>query len=251
MNLTEGISDLIVVNPFMNADASTYLIGMSEDKLREEANRLADRLRRSGYMRTDEMERAFRTVPREGFVPPPYRRDAYRDTPLSIGLGQTISAPHMCVIMCEALKLEPGLKILEIGAGSGYHAALCAELVAPKDSDTKGHVFTVEIVEGLIASARENLERAGYAEHVTLIHGDGGNGLPEEAPFDRVLVTAAAPRIPEPLVDQLKSGGIMVIPVGSRGFFQNLMIVSKKQDGSVERQNWGGVAFVPLTGDFG
>ncbi|TFF92208.1 protein-L-isoaspartate(D-aspartate) O-methyltransferase [Candidatus Thorarchaeota archaeon] len=224
---------------------------MPETQFREEAEKLAKRLRRNGYLKTEEVERAFKTVPREEFVPPPYRKHAYRDTPLSIGLGQTISAPHMCVIMCEGLKLEPGHKLLEIGAGSGYHAALCAEIVAPKGSETKGHVHTVEIVEGLIETAREALKRTGYADHVTLVHGDGGKGLPEEAPFNRVLVTAAAPSVPQPLIDQLEPDGIMIIPVGSRGFFQNLFIITKNKDGSIERRNWGGVAFVPLTGDFG
>lgn len=224
---------------------------MPEDKFREEADRLAKKLRSSGYLKTDEVERAFKAVPREEFVPFQYRGHAYRDSPLSIGLGQTISAPHMCAIMCEGLRLKPGHKILEIGAGSGYHAALCAELVAPEWSESKGHVYTVEIVEGLIESARENLRRAGYTEHVTLIHGDGGSGLPEEAPFDRILVTAAAPKVPQPLIDQLAKGGIMIIPVGGRGFFQDLIIIEKKEDGAIERRNWGGVAFVPLTGDFG
>ena len=190
-------------------------------------------------------------VPREEFVHPTTREYAYSDTPLSIGHGQTISAPHMCVIMCEAMKLRPGYTVLEIGAGSGYHAALCAELVAPKDTSTPGHVFTIEIVERLIAFAKDNLERTGYSDRVTLIHGDGGKGLPEKAPFDRILVAAAAPDIPQPLVDQLAPDGIMLIPVGSRGFFQNLLMVIKGSKGEISRRNWGGVAFVPLTGEYG
>jgi protein-L-isoaspartate(D-aspartate) O-methyltransferase len=197
------------------------------------------------------MESAFRAVPREEFVRDNSKRAAYQDTPLSIGLGQTISAPHMCVIMCEGLDLKPGHKVLEIGAGSGYHAALCAELVSPHGSSNQGHVYTVEIVEGLIEFAKNNLERTGYSDRVTLIHGDGGLGLPEFAPFNRILVAAAAPQIPRPLIEQLAPSGIMLIPVGSRGFYQELMMVQKDEDGKITERRWGGVAFVPLTGTFG
>jgi len=224
---------------------------MSSNPFAKEIDYLVDRLKRRGYMKTDAMERAFRAVPREEFVLKESRQHAYRDSPLSIGLGQTISAPHMCVIMCEGLQLYEGLKVLEIGAGSGYHAALCAEMVAPIGSKNPGQVFTVEIVDGLIAFARSNLERSGYAERVTLIHGDGGKGLPEEAPFDRIFVAAAAPDIPPPLVDQLRPGGIMLIPVGSRGFYQELMLVEKDLESKITKRRWGGVAFVPLTGEFG
>jgi len=212
---------------------------------------LIRRLRNSGYLSTEAMEHAVRTVPREEFVHPSNRQYAYRDTPLSIGLGQTISAPHMCVIMCEGMKLRPGHKVLEVGAGSGYHAALCAEMVAPADSQKQGHVYTVEIVKGLIEFAKSNLERTGYSDRVTLIHGDGGLGLPEYAPFDRVLVAAAAPTIPEPLIDQLSPSGIMLIPIGGRGLFQELVMIEKDEDGNISHRNWGGVAFVPLTGKYG
>ena len=224
---------------------------MPADEFKDDVERLLKRLRSNGYLRTKEMERAFRAVPREEFVAPDSRRHAYRDTPLSIGRGQTISAPHMCVIMCEGLNLRPGHKVLEVGAGSGYHAALCAELVAPEGAEPRGHVYTVEIVESLIEFAEQNLKRAGYADRVTLVHGDGGKGLPEEAPFDRILVAAAAPHIPDPLIEQLAPNGLMMIPVGGRGFYQDLFFISKKEDGRIERRNWGGVAFVPLTGEFG
>ena len=153
--------------------------------------------------------------------------------------------------MCESLALEPGLKVLEIGAGSGYHAALCAELVAPRGNSSPGHVYTIEIVDGLIEFARGNLERTEYNDRVTLIHSDGGIGLPDQAPFDRILVAAAAPTIPQPLIDQLALGGVMLIPVGSKGFFQELMMVEKDEDGGVTQRRWGGVAFVPLTGKYG
>ena len=231
--------------------SSQLMIRMSGNRYKKAVDNLVRRLQNSGYLKTDEMERAVRTVPREEFVHPNTKDQAYRDSPLSIGLGQTISAPHMCVIMCESLKLKPGLKILEVGAGSGYHSALCAEMVAPKGVDNPGHVYTIEIVEGLIDFARKNLERTGYDNRVTLIHGDGGLGLEEYAPFDRILVAAAAPTVPDPLIEQLAPEGIMLIPVGSRGFFQDLLMLEKDIDGNITRSNWGGVAFVPLTGEYG
>ena len=224
---------------------------MSGNQYKKAVDNLVSRLQNSGYLRTDEMERAVRTVPREEFVHPSTREQAYRDSPLSIGLGQTISAPHMCVIMCESLNLKPGLKILEVGAGSGYHSALCAEMVAEKGVENPGHVYTLEIVEGLIEFAQKNLERTGYADRVTLIHGDGGLGLTDHAPFDRILVAAAAPQVPDPLIEQLAPDGIMLIPVGSRGFFQDLLMIEKDAEGKTTRRNWGGVAFVPLTGEYG
>lgn len=224
------------------------LISMSEDKLEDSKERLIGSLKSRGYLKSARVEQALRSVPREEFVLPGSRNQAYRDTPLSIAHGQTISAPHMCVIMCEALDLKPGLKVLEVGAGCGYHAALCAEIV---NDDNSGHVYTVEIVEKLINFARENLERTGYSDKVTLIHGDGGKGLPEHAPFDRILVAAAAPSVPKPLAEQLAPGGIMLIPIGSRGFYQELIMVLKSDDNKITEKRWGGVAFVPLTGEFG
>lgn len=224
---------------------------MLDKDLARNKERLIKRLKDMGYLTSKSVEDALRRVPREEFIPNYLRKDAYRDTPLPIGRGQTISAPHMCVIMCESLKLEKGMRVLEVGAGSGYHAALCAELVCTRDNPHTGHVYTVEIVPELIEFARQNLERAGYSEMVTLIHGDGGKGLPEFAPFNRILVAAAAPKIPPPLIDQLTNDGIMLIPVGSHGFYQELMMVIKDSDGHITYKRWGGVAFVPLTGEYG
>ncbi len=221
------------------------------DSINREHERLIQRLKASGYIKSEKVERAMRQVPREEFVPPEVRRHAYRDTPLSIAHGQTISAPHMCAIMCEFLELSEGLSVLDVGGGSGYHAALCAEIVAPAGSKNPGHVYTIEIVKALVESAKKNLEKTGYSDRVTMIHGDGGKGLPEHAPFDRILVAAAAPDVPQPLVDQLVPGGIMLIPVGARGFFQDLMVVHKNEDLSISKKRWGGVAFVPMTGDYG
>ncbi len=224
---------------------------MPADRLNTEKERLVQRLKMSGYLRSEKVERAFRKVPREEFVLPEMRSEAYSDTPLPILCGQTISAPHMCVIMCEVMELESGMKVLEVGAGSGYHAALCAEIVAPEGIRSVGHIHTIEIVDDLIGFARSNLERTGYGSKVTLTHGDGGRGLPEQAPFDRILVTAAAPSVPPPLFEQLAKNGTMLVPVGGRGFYQELMVFKKTADGKISTKSWGGVAFVPLTGEYG
>jgi len=159
----------------------------------------------------------------------------------------------MVSIMNEALQLEVGHKVLEVGAGSGWHAATIAEIIAPKDAPRSewGHVYTVEIVQGLAEFARKNVMNTGYSDRVTIICADGSIGHAEKAPYDRVLVTAAAPTVPEPLIDQLKPGGIMLIPVGSVSLFQNLMKITKGADGKIKEENLGGVAFVPLTGRCG
>jgi protein-L-isoaspartate(D-aspartate) O-methyltransferase len=158
----------------------------------------------------------------------------------------------MVSIMNEALQLELGNKVLEVGAGSGWHAATIAELVAPSGAPRSeyGHVYTVEIVQDLADFARKNIMKAGFGDRVTIISGDGSLGFPEKAPYDKILVTAAAPDIPKPLIDQLKSGGIMLIPVGSASLFQNLMKIAKT-NGKIKQENLGGVAFVPLTGKHG
>jgi len=155
--------------------------------------------------------------------------------------------------MNEALQLEVGHKVLEVGAGSGWHAATIAEIVAPSSAPRSewGHVYTVEIIDGLAEFARKNIMRAGYGDRVTIICADGSMGYPEKAPYDRILVTAAAPNIPNPLVEQLKPGGIMLIPVGSVHFFQSLIKVTKGTDGKIRQENLGGVAFVPLKGQYG
>lgn len=224
---------------------------MPSHSLDDRKEQLIHRLKARGYLRSEAVERAMRLVPREEFILPGSKGSAYVDSPLSISYGQTISAPHMCVIMCEALELDEGMKVLEVGGGSGYHAALCAEIVAPRGSTNPGHVFTTEIVKGLTEFAKGNLERTGYSDRVTVIHVDGGMGLSEEAPFDRILVAAAAPVIPPPLIEQLLPSGILLIPVGSRGFFQELVMVNKKADGEITTKRYGGVAFVPLTGEYG
>ena len=215
--------------------------------------KLIDSLVRQGILRSPKVIDAMRAVPRTKFLSPDSRSYDAVDTPLPIGFGQTISAPHMVSIMNEALQLEVGHKILEIGAGSGWHAATIAEIIAPKEAPRSewGHVYTVEIVQGLAEISRKNIMNTGYGDRITMIYADGSKGYPEKAPYDRVLVTAAAPNVPEPLIDQLKPNGIMLIPVGSVSLFQNLIKINKGTNGKIKQENLGGVAFVPLTGEYG
>ncbi|HKZ95170.1 MAG TPA: protein-L-isoaspartate(D-aspartate) O-methyltransferase [Candidatus Bathyarchaeia archaeon] len=206
-----------------------------------------------GILKTSNITRAIRLVSREPFLPDHMKQSYAIDAPLPIGWGQTASAPHMVSIMNEALQLEAGDKVLEVGAGSGWHAATIAEIIAPADQPktTWGHVYTTEIIRDLADYARTNIEKAGYTERVTIIHHDGSQGYPPEAPYDRILVTAAAPDIPTPLTDQLKpDGGILLIPVGGTYYYQTLYRITKK-DAQLTRENLGGVAFVPLTGKYG
>ena len=176
-------------------------------------------------------------------------RPFQRHIALLLGLARR----NIVSIMNEALQLEVGNKILEVGAGSGWHAATIAELVAPSEAPRSGwgHVYTVEIVQELAEFARKNIMKAGYGDRVTIICVDGSMGYAEKAPYDRILVTAAAPEVPKPLIEQLKTSGIMLIPVGSAHLFQSLMKITKEADGKVREENLGGVAFVPLTGRHG
>jgi protein-L-isoaspartate(D-aspartate) O-methyltransferase len=141
----------------------------------------------------------------------------------------------MVSIMNEALRLEVGQKVLEVGAGSGWHSATIAEIIAPKDAPRSewGHIYTTEIVQGLAELSRKNIVNSGYGDRVTIIAADGSKGYPEKAPYDRVLVTAAAPSIPKPLVDELKSNGVMLIPIGSVSLFQSLIRLSKGTEGKI------------------
>ena len=148
--------------------------------------------------------------------------------------------------MNEALELRIGDKVLEVGAGSGYHAATIAEQIGPQ-----GRVYTIELVPELVKVARSNLEKAGYSDRIILVQGDGSLGYQDRAPYDRMVVTAAAPKIPQPLVRQLVRGGVLVIPVGGRLFPQELVKVLKDEKGHIERTSLGGVAFVPLIGKEG
>lgn len=178
---------------------------------------------------------AMRSVPRHEFVPESLRGEAYRDAPLPIGYDQTISQPYVVAYMTEVLKLEDGDRVLEIGTGSGYQAAILARIAR--------EVYSVEIIEPLYQGAKETLQRLGF-DNVRVRQGDGWKGWPEEAPFDKIIVTAAPEEIPEALVSQLREGGIMVIPVGPHGY-QNL-ILGVKKNGNLEKTQTMGVRFVPL-----
>jgi protein-L-isoaspartate(D-aspartate) O-methyltransferase len=214
---------------------------------------LVNSLVRQGILQSPKVVNAMLLVPRFKFLPEDIQPYSAADAPLQIGFGQTISAPHMVCIMNEALQLEVGLKVLEVGAGSGWHAATIAELVAPKNvaRSKRGHVYSVEIVQALAETARKNIRSAGFGDYVTVIYADGSKGYPERAPYDRIVVTAAAPQVPQPLLDQLKADGVMVIPVGRVLFFQTLLRLTKGADGKIKQENLGGVAFVPLTGEYG
>ncbi len=205
-----------------------------------------------GFARSPKVLRALMRVPRHLFVPPHLVDAAYEDRPLPIGHGQTISAPSVVARMTEFLDPDVGHRVLEVGTGSGYQAAVLAEIVAPSDEPRErwGHVWSIERIPELAEQARRNLEAAGYADRVTVVVGDGSRGLPEEAPFDRILVTAAAPRVPEPLLEQLAPGGRLVAPVGSR-YSQVLVVVDKLEDGSIVQRSDIEVLFVPLIGDYG
>lgn len=201
-------------------------------------NSLIEELRLHGI--SERVLDAMRSVPRHLFVPERERRNAYADYPLPIGWGQTISAPHMVAIMCDLLDIQDGMKILEIGAGSGYHAAVMAVLAG------SGHVYAVEMIEGLALFARDNLKKAGIT-NVTVLVEDGSLGLPGYAPYDRISVACAAPEILDTLTDQLKVGGKLVIPVGRH--FQELYLVTKTN--GLKKEAKGGVVFVPLVGKKG
>lgn len=189
---------------------------------------------------SDQVMGAMATVPREEFVLPHYRHLAYRNTPLPIEEGQTISQPLIVALMTELLEPQATDVILEVGTGSGYQAAVLAELVK--------HVYSIEIIEELATSAAQTLKRLDY-DNVTVRAGDGYAGWPEHAPFDGIIVTAAAEHLPPPLLKQLKPGGKLVIPVGEHQGYQELLVVEVDADGEVMRKAVLPVRFVPLTGD--
>ena len=181
---------------------------------------------------------ALLNVPRHEFVLRSYKELAYADLPLPIGKAQTISQPYIVALMTQSARLQPGDRVLEIGTGSGYQAAVLSGLVK--------EVYTIEIVEVLANDARSDLKRLGY-ENVKVKHGDGYKGWEEFAPFDAILLTAATPEIPQPLIDQLKEGGTMVLPLEGM-LFQDLVRITKIE-GQLKREEITGVRFVPMTGE--
>lgn len=202
--------------------------------------RLVRDLINQGVITSEVVERAMLTVPREEFLPNYLRLYAYEDYPLEVMYGQTISAPHMVAMMCELLNLKPGVKVLEVGTGTGYHAAVVAEAMG-----RKGQVYTMEYYPGLALYAVQNLARLGYLDVVRVFIGDGSKGLPQYAPFDRILVTAAAPKVPPKLIEQLSDDGIMVIPLEEGRIHQVLYVVTK-EGGSVKMKPIIYVSFVKM-----
>lgn len=217
----------------------------------EERKELVENLKERGILSQKKVIDAMLKVPREKFIPEDVQSSAYVDSPLSIGSGQTISAPHMNAMMCEILELKEEDKVLEVGTGSGYHAALCAEVVAPNNTDSPGHVYSIERHRDLAEKARKNFKETGYDDIITVIIGDGTLGYEKEAPYDKILVTAASPKeIPPPLKEQLKEKGIMCIPAGSKRFTQYLYKI-QKINGEIKEEKITGVRFVPLLGKYG
>jgi len=208
-----------------------------EERFEQNRKAMVDRQIVSRGVTDDAVLSAMRTVRRHCFVPPEAEGRAYEDNPLPIGWNQTISQPYIVALMTELLDLEPGEKVLEIGSGSGYQAAVLAELTGP--------VFTIEIVPQLAEMAESNLRAEGY-DQVQVRAGDGYRGWPEEAPFQGIIVTAAPDHIPEPLIEQLDEGGRLVIPVGD--VYQELVLLYK-ENGEIKKRSVIPVRFVPMTGE--
>ena len=217
-----------------------------EQGMKRERRRLVEHLKRRACIKTVEVEEAMLAIPRHLFVPQGQLRNAYVDSPLSIGEEQTISAPHMVAMMADELAISPGESILEVGGGSGYHAAIYAYLTGKQ-----GTVVSVERIANLVSQAKRNLE--SLKQHniplaeIRLVHADGNLGHEEEAPFDKISVACTAQELPEALIRQLKEGGTMVIPVGSSSVFfgQELLRIEKK-GGAIMKKQVCSVAFVPL-----
>lgn len=206
----------------------------------DERSRMVERQIRSRGITNPRVIMAMRKIPRHLFIPSPYDRSAYDDAPLPIGNGQTISQPYIVALMTELLGPRPGDRVLEIGAGSGYQAAILSMLVQ--------HVTTIERIPAVADLARANLAELGF-NNVSVIVGDGTQGYPDGAPYDGIMITAATPEIPQPVIDQLADGGRLVAPVGGREI-QELITLARKGD-TMDRSSHGGVRFVPLIGEFG
>lgn len=219
-------------------------------ELRQEA---VEELRRQGILRDPNIVRAMSRVPREEFLPEDVGAYAYADSPIPIGFGQTTSALHMTALFCEYGEMKLGQSVFEVGGGCGYMSCVYAEVVAPIEQPKKawGHVWSAELIPELAELGRRNVERLGYGDRVTFFQADASAGLEGEGPFDLIIVTSAAPEIPEELIEQVKREGVLLIPVGGATFYQQLMRIRKKSDGTLSHENLGGVAFVPLKGKRG
>lgn len=225
----------------MAAGVSSVVLAAAESTETAQTERARQRMVKQQIeqrgVRDEKVLAAMRAVPRHLFIPEQQSANAYEDRPLPIGHGQTISQPYIVALMTELAQPDPAFTVLEIGAGSGYQAAVLAEIV--------DKVYTIEIVEPLAQWAQQRLHLAGYTNCVVK-HADGYNGWEEHAPFDAIVVTAAAPHIPPPLIEQLKDGGRMIIPVGSPFRVQQLVLVEKEK-GQVTSRNILPVRFVPFT----
>ena len=195
-------------------------------------------LKRRGIAEPHILE-AFRQVPREEFISGEHRRLAYGDHPLPIESGQTISQPYIVGLMIQAANIRAGDKVLEVGAGSGYAAAVISRIAA--------RVIAIERQHDLVEVARERIARLGF-DNVEIVEGDGTEGIPAQAPFDAILAAASGRHVPQPLIDQLHDGGVLVMPLGEEASVQELVKVTKRAGGTVERENLGAVRFVPLIG---
>ncbi len=211
-----------------------------EDRWEQERQRMVDLQIAARGVKDERVLAAMRSVPRHLFVPLTFRDGAYNDCPLPIGRGQTISQPYIVAVMTELLQLKPDDRVLEIGGGSGYQAAILGTLVQ--------EVISVERIPEVAEMARKNLLEVGIA-NTTIITGNGTLGYPARAPYDAILITAAAPDVPQPLIDQLAEGGRLVAPVGSRDLQE--LVRCTKREGAIAREYFGGVVFVPLLGEHG
>jgi protein-L-isoaspartate(D-aspartate) O-methyltransferase len=229
---------LLLLGTALAAGPPTFATNQ-DDELAGVRRRMAEQIRDRGV--TDPaVLAAIETVPRHLFVPADERAKAYADQPLPIGSGQTISQPYIVALMTSLLELKPGARVLEVGTGSGYQAAVLSGL--------SGEVYTIEILKPLAERARRTLADLGY-RNIHLRVGDGFQGWPEEAPFDGIVVTAAPPSVPDPLLRQLKVGARLVIPVGDRNALQSLLVFTRRADGGFDRASVLPVRFVPMTGE--
>lgn len=209
----------------------------------ERRKEMIEKLKRYGYLKDEKIEKAMLKVKRELFVLPEYKEDAYVDTPLPIPGNATISAPHMHCIYLHALELKEGDKVLEVGFGSGILLAYIKEIVGKK-----GKVIGIEINPETFNFGKLNLKKTGYKD-IKLILSDGSKGLEKEAPFDKILISAACPEIPKPLIEQLKPKGILIAPVGGISGGQELIRIRKNEN--IKKEILGGVIFLPLIGKYG
>ncbi len=235
---TPTVADLSpTISPATDDKLATATIDPLEEKFSQWRHTMVDNQIRSRGVSDVAVLAAMQTVPRHKFVPAEYLDRAYNDHPLPIGYGQTISQPYIVAVMTELLALKPDDRVLEIGTGSGYQAAVLAEIT--------DQVYTIEIIPELATRAQQTFDRLGY-DQIEAKQADGYWGWEEFAPFDAIIVTAAPDHVPQPLVNQLADGGKMVIPVGPPGGYQSLWLIERQGD-EILRYNWGGVSFVPFT----